>query len=144
MPEPAGTAVASATAEASIPATVRDAPPAATMSVEGGDPVAGQLGTYTWRDAGSDAPWLPGTPISVAAGETLAVEVNPPAGIESWSARAVPAGTVGPNGAMALGEGSGDPTFAPPSPGDWSVEIALTFADALGEAHYFWALTVVE
>ena len=69
---------------------------------------------------------------------------DPPVGIETWSARAVPAGTVGPDGATRLGDGSGAPTFGPPPPGDWSVEVALTFADGLGEARYFWALTVVE
>jgi hypothetical protein len=134
---------APASAAVDTPAMPADAPPVATMSVEGGDPVTGKLGTYIWRDSGSDAPWLPGAPIS-AAGEALAVVVDPPVGIETWSARAVPAGTVGPDGATRLGDGSGAPTFGPPPPGDWSVEVALTFADGLGEARYFWALTVVE
>ena len=35
-------------------------PPAATLAAEGGDPVAGQLGSYTWAGGGSDSPWLPG------------------------------------------------------------------------------------
>ena len=31
-------------------------PPAASLSVEGGDPVVGQLGSFTWNGGGSDGP----------------------------------------------------------------------------------------
>jgi hypothetical protein len=50
-------------------------PPAATLAVEGGDPVTGQLGTFTWGDGGSDSPWLPGSPIAVGTGEQLTVTI---------------------------------------------------------------------
>src|SRR6266576_2728071 len=42
-------------------------PPSAALAADGGDPVVGQLGTYTWLDGGSDSPWLPGTTIAVGA-----------------------------------------------------------------------------
>ena len=61
-PSPSATASPSATE-----------PPAATLAVEGGDPVTGQLGTFTWGDGGSDSPWLPGSPIAVGTGEHLTV-----------------------------------------------------------------------
>ena len=44
------------------PSRSRAEPPAATLAVEGGDPVAGQLGSFTWNGGGSDSPWLPGAP----------------------------------------------------------------------------------
>ena len=50
-------------------------PPAAALAVEGGDPVTGQLGTFTWGDGGSDSPWLPGAPIAVGTGEQLTVSI---------------------------------------------------------------------
>ena len=49
-------AVRSSSVIASLSATE---PPAASIAVEGGDPVTGQLGTFTWGDGGSDSPWLP-------------------------------------------------------------------------------------
>ena len=52
-----------------VPATVGHAgsadPPVASIGVEGGDPVVGQLGTYAWAGGGSSSPWLPGAPIAV-------------------------------------------------------------------------------
>ena len=74
------------------------APPAATLVAEGGDPVVGQLGTYAWRDGGSDSPWLPGAPIAVGAGEPLSLSLEPATGIASWRARSVPASADGPDG----------------------------------------------
>src|SRR3954452_7640141 len=59
----AATATAVAAASPSAGRQAADTPPEATLAVEGGDPVAGKLGTYIWADGGSDSPWLPGAPI---------------------------------------------------------------------------------
>ena len=56
--------------------TRRRIPPDASLAAEGGDPVPGQLGTFTWAGGGSDSPWLPGTPITVGAGESLTVTLD--------------------------------------------------------------------
>ena len=56
--------------------TTAGAPPAATLAADGGDPAVGQLGSYTWLDGGSDSPWLPGTPLTVGAGEPLTVTIG--------------------------------------------------------------------
>ena len=120
----------------------RDAPPDALLSAEGGDPVAGQLGTFVWFETGSDAPWLPGAPIAVGAGEPLAVSLVPDGAIAAWAARYVPANAVGPDGATTLGEGAGSPAFAAPGPGSWTVELFVEFAAGAGNAHYFWRLEV--
>lgn len=120
----------------------RDAPPDALLAAEGGDPVAGQLGTYVWLGSGSDAPWLPGAPIAVGAAEPLTVSLVPDGDIRAWSARYVPANAAGPDGAASLGEGAGQPAFAAPGPGTWTVELFLEFAPDVGNAHYFWRLEV--
>jgi hypothetical protein len=119
-----------------------DGPPEATLAAEGGDPVVGQLGTYVWFDSGSDAPWLQGSPITVGAGEPVAVTLVPAGNIETWTARFVPAGATDPTGAVVLGEGSGDPSFPAPRPGAWTVEVAVIFAAGAGKASYFWRLQV--
>lgn len=118
-----------------------DEPPAASLAAEGGDPVLGQLGSYVWADGGSDSPWLQGTPITVGAAEPLAMVVRPGVRIATWAARMVPAGASSPAGAVSLGEGTGSPRFEAPGPGAWTVTVQVRFADELGSAAYFWALT---
>jgi hypothetical protein len=132
--------VADPTKEASR--TIAAGPPVAALAAEGGDPTDGQLGSYTWGDGGSDAPWLPGTRTAVGAGEPLTVTFRPEATIRSWSARAVPAASGGPKGATALGEGSGRPRFMAPDGGTWTVEVHVVFANPAGQASYFWQLAV--
>jgi hypothetical protein len=117
-------------------------PPTASLAAEGGDPVAAQLGTYTYADGGSDSPWLAGAPISVGAGEPLAVTLDPAVTIERWRARYVAADAGDPAGATGLGAGTGQVAFGAPPPGAWTVEIAVTFADGVGTASYFWQLDV--
>jgi hypothetical protein len=120
----------------------RDAPPDALLAAEGGDPAAGQLGTYVWLESGSDSPWLPGAPLSVGAGEPLAVTLVPEGAMRAWSARYVPAAAGGPEGAESLGEGAGTPRFGAPGPGAWTVEVFVEFAPGVGEARYYWRLEV--
>ena len=120
----------------------RDAPPDAFLAAEGGDPVAGQLGTFVWFETGSDSPWLPGFPLTVGAGEPLTVRLVPDDGVLAWTARFVPAAVTGPDGAMSLGEGSGSARFAAPGPGTWTVEVFTEFGAGAGNAHYFWRLEV--
>jgi hypothetical protein len=118
------------------------APPIAALAAEGGDPTDGQLGTYTWGDGGSDAPWLPGARKAVGSGEPLTVSFRPVAPIETWSARAVPSTAGGPAGATTLGQGSAAPRFIAPAAGTWTVEVHVVFGNAAGAASYFWQLAV--
>jgi hypothetical protein len=120
----------------------RDAPPDALLAAEGGDPVAGQLGTYVWLETGSDSPWLQGAPLAVGAGEPLTVTLVPDGEILAWTARYVPAGTGGPEGATSLGGGAGTPRFEAPGSGAWTVEVFTEFAPGVGDARYFWRLEV--
>jgi hypothetical protein len=122
--------------------SVAAGPPIAALAAEGGDPTDGQLGTYTWGDGGSDAPWLPGAPMAVGSGEPLTVSFRPETTIETWSARAVPSTADGPADATVLGQGSGEPRFAALGSGTWTVEVHVVFANAAGQASYFWQLAV--
>jgi hypothetical protein len=140
-PVPASSPLASPVASAPVAAS--SGPPAARMSVEGGDPVVGQLGTYTWADGGSDSPWLPGAPIAAADGESLTVTLDGGVGIGNWTARRVAAGAEGGAGAGALAKGASGPvTFDAPAKGSWSVQVTIQFAEDLGTASYYWRLNV--
>jgi hypothetical protein len=134
---PISAASAPASAEAS------GGPPEARLGVEGGDPVVGQLGTYIWADGGSDSPWLPGAPLTAAAGESLTMTLAGGVGAGEWTARRVPAGSEGGDGASVLGNGTGGPvTFEAPGTGAWSVQVTVQFAGDLGSASYYWRLDV--
>ena len=119
-----------------------DSPPEALLAVEGGDPVMGQLGTNTWKNGGSDAPWLRGAPITVGAGEPLTVTFLPGFDVASWRTRYVPAASDGQSGGASLGEGVGQPTFPAPAAGSWTVDVTVTFHVENGRADYYWRLDV--
>jgi len=136
---PTESARATAIPVASPPSTQ---PPTASLAAEGGDPVAGQLGSYTWLDGGSDSPWLPGAPLSVGAGEPLTVTLGDAVAVADWSARQVPAGTTNGTGAAGLGGGGPPIAFAAPGTGIWSVQVTVRFGADLGSATYYWRLAV--
>ena len=135
---PAISAVPATPSPSTLPAT----PPAATLAVEGGDPVAGQLGSYTWDGGGSDSPWLPGTAITVGSGERLTGAIDPDVAVAAWSARRVPAGTADGAGAVGLGDGAAPIAFDAPAAGHWSIQLTVGYADELGSAVYYWDVTV--
>ena len=115
------------------------------LAVEGGDPVAGQLGSYTWDGGGSDSPWLPGAPIAVGAGERLTPSLAAGVAVDDLvCARAGRPGSSDGAGAVALGDrdGGADRLRAPPATGRWSVQVTVRFADELGSATYYWQVTV--
>ncbi len=144
-PPPAAAPTASPPASAPPPSampSISAQPPPAVLAADGGDPVVGQLGTYTWADGGSDSPWLPGAPITVGAGEPLTVSIPDGVAIAEWTARRVRAGTSNGTGAVTIGSGRGPVTFAAPGRGTWSVHVDLRFADGLGSAAWYWLVTV--
>jgi hypothetical protein len=117
-------------------------PPAAALKADGGDPVDGQLGSYTWNGGGSDSPWLQGSPIRVGAGEPLTVAIAGGPAIGDWTVQRVAGGTAGGAGAIAMGSGEGTPiAFIAPSAGSWSILVNVRFADG-ADAAYYWLLDV--
>jgi hypothetical protein len=116
-------------------------PPDASLAVEGGDPVAGALGGFSWMDSGSASPWLPGTPLHVGSGERLTLTLADRTGIAGWTVRRSAPATLGVD-SIGMAEGSGEPlTFDAPPTGTWSVDVELQFARGLGSAAYFWLIT---
>jgi len=142
----ASLAVASApspTARPPVIAATAVEPPAASLRAEGGDPVVGQLGSYTWAGGGSDSPWLQGSPIRIGAGEPLLVTVVGDPAVGAWAARRVAAGTTDGRDAAALGPGSASPIrFVAPGAGRWSIQVTIQFADGSDTAAYYWLLDV--
>jgi len=135
--------VATATPSASMVASPSTAalPPDASLAAEGGDPVVGQLGSFTWDGGGSDSPWLPGTPVAVGAGEPLSVSLADGTPIASWTAVRAPVGSASGAGAVAAGEGSGTIAFAVAVPGRWTVAVSIRFGGG-DAATWFWQLDV--
>jgi hypothetical protein len=124
------------TAESSIPL-----PPSAWLAVEGGDPVVGALGGFTWMDSGSASPWLPGTPLHVGTGERLTMALADGVGIAGWAVRRSSPAALGVD-PIGMADGAGEPlTFDAPAAGMWSVNVELRFAGDLGSAAYFWLIT---
>lgn len=118
-------------------------PPAASIAVEGGDPVVGELGSFTWQNGGSDSPWLPGYPIRVGAGETLTLTLAEPLAFERWQVSYVPRTELWSATPVSLGEGTAGPTtFPAPPAGTWSVSVDVWFADGFGSAAYYWLVEV--
>jgi hypothetical protein len=120
-----------------------ETPPDAVLSVDGGDPVEGQLGTYVWAGGGSDGPWLPGAPVAAATGEILGLTLSPDLDISEWSAVLAPASSLDGTGRMEAGGGTGPgPVLIPtPDPGAWTLAVMIRFGD-LGSATWFWRLDV--
>ncbi len=116
-------------------------PPVGSIRVEGGDPVVGQLGTYSWADGGSSSPWLPGTPIAVGAQETLQLTVDPAVTITDWTGRIAPAADTDGAQAAVIASGVGLPVMGAPKRGSWTLAVTVTFAE-LGSATYAWRLDV--
>lgn len=117
-------------------------PPAASLAVDGGDPVEGELGSFGWLNGGSDSPWLPGNPIHVGRGERLTLSLAAGLTLDTWSVSRSPVDQLGDQ-VIGMGAGSTAPVaFDAPPIGTWSVSVSLWFADNGGSATYYWRMEV--
>lgn len=118
-------------------------PPAASMAVEGGDPIVGELGSFTWMNGGSDSPRLRGQPFHAGSGELLMVTLADRVAVENWTASYVPPPGLPGATPIGLGDGPGEPiVFETPPIGQWSVSVDVWFAGGLGSAAYYWLVDV--
>jgi hypothetical protein len=142
---PPSTAVVSASPAPTVTATPTFAdpvgPPAATLQVEGGDPVVGQLGSYASDQGGSDSPWLRGAPIVAGNREVLGLLVPGNAALADWAVQISPLDPAPGTHIRPLATGTGPVVFRAPGEGAWSIAITLHFAKG-GSATYYWQLTV--
>jgi hypothetical protein len=116
-------------------------PPTAVLTFPGGQPTAGDLGTYIYRGAGSDSPWLPGEPIAVPpTGAVGQVFLSEPLTVASWQVWAFPAGQVpGIGQERQIAAGEGPIVFDLPS-GAWTLQLSVQFGDGIGDATWYWLL----
>ncbi len=68
--------------------------------------------------------------------------MDPAVPVSAWQASYVPVSSTGPDGAVGLGQGAGDPDFAAPAAGTWTLLIHAEFAGGLGDANYFWNVAI--
>jgi hypothetical protein len=136
------TAAPTPTSPGAAPTGPAGQPPDAALLVPDGDPVVGQLGGYVWRDAGSDSPWLPGTPVTVAPTRPLLFALSADVPVEGWTARYAPPGNAFPTGPVPLAAGSTQLEIVPPPSGTWTVSLRVTFGNGLGDATYYWHVRV--
>jgi hypothetical protein len=140
-----------ATPSRTIPSSAEAQPPAAVLAVNGQGSYAAVLGTYVYRGAGSDAPWLPARAlrsVAVPAGGRLVVRLADQRVIGAWSARTAPAGDDQGVTVSGLAEQPDEnrrsaviELLAPP-PGSWVLAVTLDYADGSGSASYFWLVDV--
>ena len=138
-PMPFPTPTASPSASSPSFGTPGAQPPNALLSVGGGAATRGQLGTFTWLGTGSDAPWLPGSPINVAAGGAATISFDPALGVAAWSIRKAKPGARDEIGAREIAAGNGAITFSVPAEAG-TLALHVEFPNA-GDANYFWALS---
>ncbi len=146
-PAATSSAVPSATpiapASMAVPSTEPGAvPPDAALLAAGADPVPGQLGSYVWRETGSDAPWLPGSPVTVESGRSLRFGLSFAVPVADWSARYAPPGEPSPDRPTGLANGAAPLEVAPPPSGEWTVALGVTLGQGLGSATWYWRVRV--
>jgi hypothetical protein len=127
------------------PTIVLTTPPEAVLVGErmAGEPPVGALGSYTWGDEGTDAPWIvPPDGAEVRAGSPLRVSFDPAAVPTSWIARWAPVIGDAPGDVASSTEGSGAPDLsAPDQSGPWSLRLDARFGEGQSAAWY-WRHTV--
>jgi hypothetical protein len=125
-------------------ATEVPGPPVATLVGARPEPVAGELGTFTWDGLGSDAPWIvPPHAVPVTAGAALAVTTDPTIVPARWTARwaRVVDGSAGDPVTVTAGTGATLTVAAPHAAGAWGLQVEITFAEGRSGAWY-WSITV--
>jgi len=150
QPSPTVAPPASVAPEVTDPAPVISLPPLAVLSVDGGEPITGALGTYVYEGSGSDAPWLPAAslePVQVPAGATLELKLEDASAFVSWSAQVAAADDVRGESRTGLGQSEGSErmesaAFASPETGQWVLAVRVFYPDDRGDAFLFWLLDV--
>jgi hypothetical protein len=127
------------------PTPIPDAqPPDALLAGVAADPVAGDLGTFTWAGITSDSPWIVGRAGgSAPTGATLAVEFRPDAGEATWVASwARVTGGEARQPRDVSEPVTGPATFTVPSqPGTWSLQLFARFGGGR-DAAWYWRVEV--
>jgi hypothetical protein len=111
-------------------------PPDAFVAVEPMPRVKGALGTYSWLATGSDAPWLPGTPVALPAGRVARITVDPGGRLLGWRLRT---GAADGSGTNLLGSGTAEPIEFTVPRAPTTVQLELDYGTT-GTAAWYWAV----
>lgn len=140
---PGGSPVESPSAVAPTPGTGLPAsPPDAFLADASNVPVPGVLGSYTWGDGGSDAPWIIVRASGTAAGAgPWALSFAPDVPVDSWIAAWAPIRSGRPGPVDGWEQGATGPVsfIGPAGAGPWTLKVEVRFAGG-GSAVYFWRL----
>jgi hypothetical protein len=126
-------------------------PPAAVLIVSGAERHEGELGTYVYRGAGSDAPWLPARTLAsvpVRSSDRLSVALVDGGVIGPWAATIAPAGDdqAERGRGLAADETAGglreSVELPVPPRGGWVLMVRLDYGDGSGSGAYFWLVEV--
>jgi hypothetical protein len=126
-------------------------PPSAFLAINGAGRHEGELGTYVYGGAGSDAPWLPARSldaIPIRSGDRLSVLLADGLLVGPWAATIAPAGDDQAERGRAFGRdetvGGLRETVELPAPpaGSWVVMVNLEYGDGTGSGAYFWLVDV--
>ena len=129
----------------SVPA----APPDAVLVLPDGRTVTGVLGSYSFGDRGSDAPWIGAGALretAVPPGAEVRIRFADGSRIGAWNASLADAADVTGSSAAGIG-GREEPTppvgeisTGPPPAGRHVLGVHLILADGRGDGMYFWLL----
>jgi hypothetical protein len=117
--------------------------PSAALDGPVGNPVNGDLGTYTWDGFASEAPWVvAGPPLAAAPGSALWVSFGATAPLDWRAAWArVVGGVAGTPVGAAYGAGGAAAIRAPGTAGAWSLRVTASFG-AGRNATWYWRVAV--
>jgi len=143
---PATPASPSEALHASIPIDTLAAPPAAGLAGLA-DPadasLPGALGSYTWGEEGSDAPWIvPSSGGRGGIGAELSVSFEPAVAATTWVARWAPISADAAGDVASAAEGTGRVLFTgPAAAGSWSLQLEAAFG-AGRNAVWYWRIEI--
>jgi hypothetical protein len=128
---------------------VDEMPPIARLLLPG-TAAAGALGSFAYREAYSDSPWLAASslpPVAVPAGRPqLTIALPPGRQFVRWSATYAAADDPSAAVIAPLADGAGDERgrtrIDSPPAGAWVIQVHLTFVDSEGDAAYYWHVVV--
>jgi hypothetical protein len=128
-----------------VPTAPLTVPPEALLLGDAlpGEPAVGDLGSYTWGDEGSDAPWIVSRPGVVAKpGTAVRITFIPDVAPPSWTVRWARIAGGGAGDVASAAEGSGTVEFAiPDTAGSWSLQLDARFGTGHG-ATWYWRVDV--
>ncbi|HEX5826280.1 MAG TPA: hypothetical protein VFY23_02070 [Candidatus Limnocylindrales bacterium] len=151
---PPSAAPAASLESTAVPAASVDAdpslvgPPAARLGGDatGAQGADGSLASWTWDDAGDEAPWfVPADAVTRPPGAALPVTLDPAAVPAAWTARWAPVAGGQPGDVAATAAGAARPVelIAPVVPGAWTLLVEASFGEGRSVA-WTWAVDVRE